>query len=211
MTGNTSIPKISVFHILHDVLKLFHYKLQSVHHLLSNDKAKRYEFSNFSLWKIQYNPQWFLNILGRRGLIFSLRRAINTHKENSYIHYLTCVTNPYWPYIRYKSVGRKVLSYMYILVIWKLGGSSPNVTSWDSMQLGVRNLCTALYKLETPWWFCMCSTSHFQWAKTLIISTVTANWSLFGEGSYHERLHFGCDVRKFPVLHEPPCVKEILF
>lgn len=77
----TGIPKTSVFRILHGVLQLYPYKLQSLHQLLPNDTAKRIEFANWALAKIEEDPQWLLNILWTDEAHFSLHGTVNTHNS----------------------------------------------------------------------------------------------------------------------------------
>lgn len=59
----TGIPKTSVFRILHDVLNLCPYKLQSLNQFLPNVTAKGKEFVWWALMKASSDAQWLVNVL----------------------------------------------------------------------------------------------------------------------------------------------------
>ena len=63
VTRNSGIPKTFVFRILHVVLQLYSYKLQSLQLLLPDDAAKRMPSGNCALLEFEENSQWLFNIL----------------------------------------------------------------------------------------------------------------------------------------------------
>ena len=79
---NTDTPKTSVLRILHGVLELCSYKLQSLQQLLPDDTAKRMAFVHWALSEFKENPQWLLSILWSDKTHFSLHGTINTHNWN---------------------------------------------------------------------------------------------------------------------------------
>jgi hypothetical protein len=69
----------SVRNILHGILDLYPYRLQSCHEILPTDTVLREEFARWAFSKIERNPTWVFNILWTDEAHFSLHGNVNTH------------------------------------------------------------------------------------------------------------------------------------
>ncbi|GFU85749.1 DUF4817 domain-containing protein [Trichonephila clavipes] len=73
------LPPSSVRNILHRILQLYPYKLQSCHELLAADTAQREAFAKWAFSKMEQDPTWVFNILWTDESNFSLHGDVNNH------------------------------------------------------------------------------------------------------------------------------------
>ncbi|GBM26071.1 hypothetical protein AVEN_12835-1 [Araneus ventricosus] len=73
------LPLSSVLNILHGILDLYPYRLQSYHELLPADFVQREAFARWAFSKIEQNLTWVFNILWTDEVHFSLQGDVNTH------------------------------------------------------------------------------------------------------------------------------------
>ncbi|GFV21020.1 DUF4817 domain-containing protein [Trichonephila clavipes] len=73
------LPPSSVRNILHRILQLYPYKLQSCHELLPADTTQREAFAKWAFSKMEQDPTWVFNILWTNEAHFSLHGDVNNH------------------------------------------------------------------------------------------------------------------------------------
>ncbi|GFX22987.1 DUF4817 domain-containing protein [Trichonephila clavipes] len=73
------LPPSSVRNILHRILQLYPYKLQSCHELLQADTVQRKAFAKRAFFKLEQDPTWVFNILWTDEAHFSLHGDVNNH------------------------------------------------------------------------------------------------------------------------------------
>lgn len=77
----TGIPEASIRRILHGMLDLYPYKIQTLHQLLPADTDARQKFATWALEQMQRNPQWLLNVMWTDEAHFSLHCDVNTQNS----------------------------------------------------------------------------------------------------------------------------------
>ncbi|GFS83190.1 DUF4817 domain-containing protein [Trichonephila clavipes] len=73
------LPPSSVRNILHRILRLYPYKLQSCHELLPADTAQREAFAKWAFSKMEQDPTWVFYTLWTDEAHFSLHGDVNNH------------------------------------------------------------------------------------------------------------------------------------
>ncbi|GFV97537.1 uncharacterized protein TNCV_2040451 [Trichonephila clavipes] len=73
------LPPSSVRNILHRIIQLYPYKLQSCHVLLPADTTQRRHLQKWAFSKMEQDPTWAFNILWTGEAHFSLHGDVNNH------------------------------------------------------------------------------------------------------------------------------------
>lgn len=77
----TGIPQSSIRRILHGILDLYPYKIQTLHQLVPADTGKRLKFATWALAQMDRDPQWLLNVMWTDEAHFSLHGDVNTQNS----------------------------------------------------------------------------------------------------------------------------------
>lgn len=73
-----NVPDSSIRRILHGILHLYPYKLQSLQELQTGDTAARETFAKWALARMESDPQWLFNVFWTDEAHFTLHGDVNT-------------------------------------------------------------------------------------------------------------------------------------
>lgn len=83
------VPSTSIRRILHKILHLYPYKLQSLHELQPADTTMRKSFAVWAMARIENDPQWLFNVFWTDEAHFTLHGDVNTQDTH-----IWATTNP---------------------------------------------------------------------------------------------------------------------